>query len=175
MPNVPPLAERQKPGLSQTLPPALNWHTCQACGAAQHADDARILRWKECDEWDQELHPVVYVILCERCSARLLEPHPRLYLPVEPGDPVPGTMAICGDCPHLVLPFTCPLARSQGGAGVWVMFDRPPSVMFVDGVRNGRRTGWRRIDYGTPVGCYQKDGHPAGTRPAPKPEAADGN
>src|SRR5688572_33178922 len=92
---VPPLVEREKPGLSETLTAPKSPDRCQSCGAPEPTPNGNVdatiqrfgltgllERWMECDPWDRDTH--VVVVLCQRCSARLISPHPRLYKALPP-------------------------------------------------------------------------------------------
>ncbi len=52
--------------------------------------------WQEHDSRD-EPEPIA-VMLCTRCSARLIDPHPRLYSRIPPNAPFAGIMELCVDC-----------------------------------------------------------------------------
>lgn len=92
---VPSLAERRQPGLSDTLTGPKHPAYCQSCGQAK---GKKLRRWMECDTWDKDTSTVV--VLCDDCSGRLIEPHHRLYKPVEQNAPWPGCMGICIKCTH---------------------------------------------------------------------------
>lgn len=94
--SVPPLAERARPGLSETLRGPRDPRYCQSCGAT-HAR-ATLQRWSECDAYDEQQSPLVVVVLCARCSKALIEPHARFYHPLDTNAPVPGAMGICVRC-----------------------------------------------------------------------------
>jgi hypothetical protein len=109
---IPPLDERRKPGLSETLHFFPDPQQCQACGTAD-----RLSRWRECDAFDKPT--MVVVVLCDRCSKKLIDPHPRLYLQLQEHEPFPGVMEICVDCP-MRKGVSCysPLAKHNGGTGM---------------------------------------------------------
>jgi hypothetical protein len=109
---IPPLQDRQRPGLSQTLHFFPNPEECQSCGCA-----GELTRWRECDEWDKPT--AVVVVLCAKCSKKLIDPHPRLYHQLQEHEPFAGSMQICLDCPMREgVSCTSPLAKSNGGPGM---------------------------------------------------------
>ncbi len=133
------------PRLSQTLPPARALYACQRCGGA-----TALARWMEHDDRDNP--EKIIVVLCGACSA-IIEPHPRLYSKLHKWHPWPGAMTVCADC-SLRDGVRCtgsdPFNSKQ--------FTYPePTVMFVDGVKGGRRTGWRETIWHGPVtACAMK-------------------
>ena len=94
-PPVPPIEEREKPGLSETLLARKSPLVCQSCDCA-HSILTPLARWQECDAWDKKTR--VVVVLCQRCSDTLIESHPRLYHQLPSFAPFPGAMSICIDC-----------------------------------------------------------------------------
>jgi hypothetical protein len=187
--RVPSPEERRQPGLSQTLRGPVARNVCQSCGHLEgepleigdpslfgkplHPDDCRGLvmqRWRECDEWDQPTS--VIVVLCERCAKRLIDPHPRLYMPLWPSDPIPGMLPICDDCPHRQA-TRCVLAKASGGGGVFFHFDKEPTRAHLCGSGPGGRWGRTVAMYGKVTRCDQKEGAPAGQRLAPASNPGD--
>lgn len=149
--RVPPLAEREKPGLSETLPFPRRLDTCQACGKSHDlfGDPIHLTRWMECDAWDE--HQPIVVVLCDDCSTRLIKPHPRLYKPLQQHEPMPGAMPICTHCRwQSALRCLSSTAKINGGPGLTLTFPQPTS-MHLCGTRNGRRTGWTEVHYTGPV------------------------
>jgi hypothetical protein len=147
MKQPPPLAERQKPGLSKTLPFIPTPGRCSSCGQSPE----RVQVWLECNEWDEETRPAVHVILCDRCSSRLIEPHPRLYKSQDPDAPNLGAMALCAECPHRSdLSCTCQLAKQNGGPGMEIRYDSPPTRAHV---RGSGFSGFRWFFKGPPSHC----------------------
>jgi hypothetical protein len=154
---VPPLAARQRPGLTETLP--LFWRhptRCQACGRDVPADGAPpAARWSECDAWDRKQTPAVLLVLCAECSDELVDPHPRMYLEVYARAPVTGAMALCVDCRHRGHrgdPLRCahPDAPANGGAGLAVTIE-PPHTGHICG-RGRHGPGCRTfVHYPTPA------------------------
>lgn len=165
--TVPPLAERERPGLSATLAGPVAPDRCQSCGAGEPpvtTDVDRVLerqgclrleRWIECDAWDRDTPTVV--VLCARCSARLIERHPRLYKALGPDTPHPGCMRICLDC-RLRDGTRCthPDAKANGGPGVRLGFDRPPVRGHVCGRGRGGIGCRDLVLYGRVTRCRQK-------------------
>jgi hypothetical protein len=134
MSRVPPLAERQRPGLSETLTGPKHPEQCQSCGGPATE------RWIECDPWDQPTHTLI--VLCEDCEERLIEPHPRLYRELEHNAPWPGAMALCVNCRHREgITCRCPLARWNGGPGMAVTCAKPVVYHWCGRSKGGRRTG----------------------------------
>lgn len=130
----------QWPQLSKTLRFERHPDGCQNCGNGP-ATHTELHRWQECDGQDRKT-PIV-VVLCKRCSDRLIEPHPRLYHRLEPNAPLPGTMALCVKCRHRDgLGCRHPKLKANGGPGLNIAIT-PPSRGFWDGAdpKTGRRTG----------------------------------
>lgn len=125
------------PRLSETLTGPKSPIHCQSCGLVSTRD---LSRWQEHDQADQR-EPIV-VVLCERCSTKLIEPHQRLYRRLPRNEPFPGSMRLCIDCGRRE-GVTCmsDLLRRNGGPGL--PMPAPDATAFVDGVRNGRRYGAR--------------------------------
>lgn len=160
MTAVPPLAERQKAPLSATLPYVPHPNHCQSCGEHESADPLKTLlntsgrivpftRWRECDEWDKPTMTIV--ILCPKCSKKLIDPHPRLYVPLELFQPFPGVMDICATC-SFRSGVTChsPIAKHNGGTGMKIEAPEP----VVAHVNRGRgRSGFIKLYSVAPTGC----------------------
>lgn len=130
---VPPLAERQRPGLSATLTGPRAPNRCQSC-AATHRPENPLGRWQEYDAWDRPQTPPVVVVLCRACSARMIEPHPRLYVALTRHEPYPGCMSICLDCTHRVgVACRSPAAKVNGGPGLTYAWadGRQPTQMHI--------------------------------------------
>lgn len=117
-PAIPPLAERQKPGLSHQLPGPRAPNVCQSCsrGGLERSTGRRYI---ECDPWDKPT--TRRVVLCAVCSDRLIKPHPLLYLAEDWWAPFPGVMPTCAACQfHDALRCTNPLLKANGGPGLRV-------------------------------------------------------
>jgi hypothetical protein len=115
---VPPLAEREKPPLSVTLTGRIHPHVCQSCGKG-HLQVETLTRWKEADEWDRTSAKSPIVVLCEKCSKKLIDPHPRLYVALWPQEPWPGAIDICIACKHRDgTRCANPNAKINGGSGI---------------------------------------------------------
>lgn len=150
----PPLAERRKPGLSATLTGERRPDVCQSCGKR---DDLRT--WSECDEWDAPQVPAVFVVLCERCSRRMIDTHPRLYLRIDRLEPRPGVMALCIGCRYRqALRCTHSSLRANGGPGLEIHFPKPEVVHLNYG---GGRGEWKNLYPGPPTYCVGRDDGPA--------------
>jgi hypothetical protein len=145
MTPTPPLAARQKPGLSETLFDR-GPRFCRGCGTV-HTKANPLRRWLECDAWDQIPPPPgrFVVVLCSRCSDLLIDKHPRLYHELLPNEPFTGAMGICLDCPSREgTTCTHPMAQRNGGVGVVVAI-APPTRMHLCGGRNaGLHAIWHK-------------------------------
>lgn len=148
--TVLPLRERERPGLSVTLPYERRPDTCQACGVLF---DIRL--WEECDPWDQPQKPPVVVVLCNACGLRLIEPHARLYRPLELFAPLPGVMALCADCCNREgLRCRSPLLKANGGSGLAITFSKPTEAMVCYG---GGRGDFVRLYEKPPSKCAGRE------------------
>lgn len=130
--------DRKKwPKLSETLTGPRDLFVCQGCGATEE----ELTRWRECDDSDEPTR--VVVMLCERCTKKLINKHPRLYAEMDAYEPLPGSMGCCfRNCPHRD-GLTCnnPKLSHLGGSGLLIRFPTP-TVAFVDGTTPG---GGKRI------------------------------
>jgi hypothetical protein len=145
------------PRLSETLPGPKDFHHCWNCGGVESAVGRfGLQRWQEHDNQDHP-EPVV-ILLCLKCSEKIIEKHPRLYRHLDPNEPLPGSMPLCRGCRWSEeLRCTSPIARHNGGAGMTITAPQP-GVAFMDGVRNGKRTGWRQKIYsGPPKACTGRE------------------
>jgi ferredoxin len=118
-----PSAELAKPGLVDSLTDHPRTpRACQSCGTPWDAENP-LARWLEHDERDElpraPERPRV-VVLCRRCSDRLIDPHPRLYKLLDNGAAFPGCMSVCLTCEHRVDGTSCthPGAKLNGGEGL---------------------------------------------------------
>lgn len=158
-----PIPGERWPRLSTSLPHPRRLDACQRCGLGASEDLGSegyertaegvaievLPRWVEHDDQDQP-EPIV-VVLCTPCSEKVIEPHPRLYERLPLFKPFPGAMGICVGCGHQEgLRCRSPSAKVNGGPGMRVEFSLP-AVYFVDGIRGGRRTGWRMERYKGPA------------------------
>lgn len=125
---------------------------CCKCGEPYNADTH--ITWQECDDLDQPEHR--YVELCRDCADKIVERHPRLYIPLEANTPAPGAVGICGDCRHRVkLRCGHPAALSNGGPGLELVSPKPARVHIYR--RGGhRKSGWFDVYPGPPVACSGK-------------------
>lgn len=139
------------PRLSEDLP--LNDpRECAQCGSGQE-----LSVWQECDTAD--VPESIYIVLCERCADRLIDPHPRLYHRLAPNQPAPGVMPICLGCAHRAGNL-CWSRQSLLRGGRGVRLDHPrPMVAFVDGTgKGGRRMGGTMTMYpGIVFNCSGKE------------------
>lgn len=160
--QVPPIADRQKPGLSETLGPApRHRHICASCGVDDRdedllGDNTREPHkfWQECDPFDKPIVPARVITLCGRCSKALIDPHPRLYIAVDPNQPLPGAMEMCVDC-VLRQGMACmsPNLKSNGGQGMLVTFPAPIRAFLC----GGRGASGHHVQYtGAPSKCADR-------------------
>lgn len=138
------------PRLTETLTGSTRPGACRSCGECVFG--ANLELWREHDENDQPEPRFLW--LCSRCSKELIEPHVRLYGTVNENSPAPGAMLLCVDCVHGKTGLCAnPAAKMNGGSGLNITV-APYSVAFVDGVRNGKRCGWRETIFeGPPRAC----------------------
>lgn len=140
--SLPPLAERQKPGLSLTLPFPRSLDTCQSCGLIGDPNAGRaavaiggetagvaLEKWQESDPFDRFTadggQPVI-VILCPTCSKMIIEPSARMYRRLDTWHPIPGAMALCHGCRFQAdLKCAHPWLKANGGQGLMVRFPKP--------------------------------------------------
>ncbi len=148
------------PRLSESLAGPRQPGTCQSCGAvnaqlvptpeladgidpeiaqlvrAMEAGKRGVRVWQECDD-DDHSEPIA-VLLCSRCSARLIKPHPRLYYGLAFNEPFPGTMDICAGCRFGDgLRCTHPDRKANGGLGLVIEIDGPALLCGRGGVGGG--------------------------------------
>lgn len=103
------------PRLSETLKP-LAWphHVCQRCG---FDGPSKLVYWQEHDDLDRR--EMIFVVLCAACSAKVIEPHARLYRQLDRNEPAPGVMKVCEPCRHRdASRCRSPIARANGGDGL---------------------------------------------------------
>lgn len=129
--------------LSETLPEKKRRPDC--CGICGESEK-RLIHWQECDHSEQP--EARWIVLCENCSSIVIDPHPRLYIQANENAPMPGVMHLCANCVHRN-GWKCSQAKANGGPGIKVTASQP-SVAFIDGTKNGRRTGWRQTFYALP-------------------------
>jgi hypothetical protein len=151
------------PRLSEDLRQDVRWGCCQRCGKHFISGADFQVIWREHD--DQDRPEPRAVVLCGPCGS-IIDPHPRLYAREQRDVPLPGVMELCRDCTHR-RGYLCshPDLTLNGGPGLLIEFPRP-HVALVDGVRGGRRTGWRETIWtGPPTACAGRDPHPDTTEP----------
>lgn len=155
----PPLMkESDWPRLSETLAHREPGR-CAECGHEEAPETARSRMplhtvWQECDR-DDRPEPR-YVELCRICSAKLIEPHPRLYRALNPHTPAPGAMPICRDCIHRDgTRCVCPAAKYNGGPGIEIIGPKPTMVHFLRSGK-GARSGWEPLYPGPSTECTGK-------------------
>ncbi len=140
----------QTPRLTDSLSGPKDPRICQSCSRGV-TDGINVVNWQEHDHNDQPERKLV--VLCDACSKRLIEPHPRLYKRHVTHEPYPGAMPLCVACRHRD-GVTCnsPLAKFNGGPGLDYVYPQP-AVGFWDGYDKvlKKRTGGRMVTYAGPV------------------------
>lgn len=165
---VPPLAEREKPGLSVTLPFPRSLDTCQSCGLiADPSDSVALQKWQEADPFDRfttgGAQPVL-VILCPTCSKMIIDPAARLYRRIDQWHPIPGAMELCHGCRFQKnLQCTHVWLKANGGNGLMIRFPKPGYAHFNFG---GGRGEFKSMFNGPPSHCAGR----LDTQPAPAAE-----
>ena len=122
-------------------------HVCQICGGSNRPGVGNGLmrvsldRWQEADHNDRFEQRVV--VLCGKCSDRVIADHPRLYQRLDANQPWPGCMDICVGCKlRDGVRCTSPDAKANGGTGV-LLSVAPPVHAMVDGAKyRGPITFW---------------------------------
>ncbi len=151
---VPGLPAEPMPRLSAEVP-LHDLSECNECGDLGSVRDPLAV-WQECDEAD--VSEDIYLVLCRRCSDRLIPDHPRLYHRMVRHQPAPGAMPICTNCRwHAGTLCQHPRSKARGGPGV--RLDGPGAQWTSMQVRgaHGRREHRTGILYVGPVwGCDQK-------------------
>lgn len=147
--TIPPLEQRRRPGLSVTLTFPRRLDTCQSCGTIANELTDPLLKWNECDEYDKPT--AVIVVLCGDCSKRLIDPHPRLYRPIDKWQPWPGGMDLCVGCKHLeALACKSPLLKANGGPGLAL---HPGASISAHLNYGGGRGEFKKYYKGPPTAC----------------------
>jgi hypothetical protein len=134
------------PRLSLTLIGEKHPLKCQSCGSAE-----TLSIWEERN--DDDSRSPIGVIICKKCSDKLIEPHPRLYYEWSILAPFPGCMKTCVDC-ALRDGVTCTSGELtwRGGSGLRLTYPQP-TIAFVDGrnPKTGKRFGGQQtIFHGDP-------------------------
>ena len=111
------------PRLTDSLPFGTRPGMCASCGASPKVLD----RWQEHDDRDRPEAKVV--LLCATCSARIVEPHPRLYCRLVRHEFVPGSASVCDGCrwQHRMC-CKSPIAHFNGAVGPGLEFTPRPAV-----------------------------------------------
>ena len=129
------------PRLSEPLPFPRVPDQCQSCGSGTGEGGPPLAAWREHDQFDRPEN--IYVLLCPTCSARLIDPHPRLYAAMGRFEPIPGVMPLCLYCRHRDgLRCTSPKAKLNGGEGITVIGPKPTDVHVC---RRGGKGGWMKL------------------------------
>lgn len=136
------------PRLSETLTGPRHPGKCQSCGVPWD-----LTVWQECDDHDQP--EMRFVVLCNECEEKLVEPHPRLYVDWPDNKPWPGIMRICEQCLERDgLECRSKRQRRLGGPGMKVQSCQPMRGHMSFHDKNGRRTGrWFERYELPPSGC----------------------
>lgn len=101
---------------------------------------------------------MIVVVLCARCSKKLIEPHARLYIQLQEHEPFPGVMEICVDCP-MRKGVSCysPLAKHNGGTGMRIDGVRASGGIFCGSRGRGHRgCQHARFYHGSATSCAGK-------------------
>ncbi len=140
------------PRLSETLPHP-HPEECAACRDLGY--DGDLVLWREHD--DNDAPEMRFVVLCPKCSERLIESHARLYSATCSRAPAPGAMRICIDCVHRQRTrCLCPFAKANGGEGI-VINSVKPTVYHIDRTVKGKRVGDWHVSYAmAPTACSGK-------------------
>lgn len=141
------------PRLSKDLPYQKGALCCGNC--ARSKDELPVNKtldvWEECDHHDKR--EGIYIRLCEPCSKRLIEPHPRLYHHKQQHEPMPGAMPTCADCKlRDGLKCTSPLLKRNGGQGLPLSIPKPVNAMV-----DGSKYSGPMVLYMGPVTCNAKE------------------
>jgi hypothetical protein len=147
------------PKLSETLLARRHPNTCQSCGVRGIITDHEtasferpLIVWRECNMHDKPMTTVI--VLCRKCSKKIIGPHPRLYLDLPANAPRPGSMPTCGDCKLCVdLRCTHPDLKQNGGPGLILNFPKPTTAHLLF---SGCRGGYLTLYHG-PVVCQGKE------------------
>lgn len=143
------------PRLSEALP-HLHPLKCAGCGL-DHYEELLTL-WQECDQQDQP--EIRYVLLCESCGDRMIEPHVRLYARIDRNSPAPGAMEICADCRYRE-GLWCAKVKAHGGPGITIQAPKPMTGFWDGTDSRGRRTGGRFSSFAYPPhSCSAKEPSP---------------
>lgn len=106
--------------------------------------------WREHDGHDKPEE--IFVILCEHCSAELIEKHPRFYACEDWNKPRPGAMATCENCRYRAR-LKCNHENLIANGGEGLSFTMPkPITGFID----GKKYRGPFVRYTGPVKCAGK-------------------
>jgi len=130
------------PRLTEDLTGPRSPHECASCGDL-NPDEL----WQECD--DQDKPELRFLLLCRKCSKRLIKPHPRLYHDRQRSEPIPGLMAICDNCIHRNF-YACDQTKAAGGPGVVITVAKPSTCHLYFGGGRGR---WMKLYHTPPHAC----------------------
>jgi hypothetical protein len=141
------------PKLSRDLPHERSPLVCQSCGIpAAEAREDDLDRWYEHDEHDRPTKTIV--VLCRRCSDRIIKPHPRLYSSIWPLTPIPGAVPFCVGCAFRDgTRCTHPNAKANGGPGVMMTVAAPTQAHLNYG---GGRGEFRQMWRAWPTACRER-------------------
>lgn len=140
--------ESDWPRLTETLPHP-HPDVCNSCMAT---DDLQL--WQEHDRFDKP--EPKWVLLCQKCADKIIEPHPRLYNKVCSNSPAPGAMLLCTFCVHRTR-TSCSQTLSSGGPGITITSCKP-MVAHIDGRnKNGRFALWLKSYAVRPTACSRHE------------------
>ena len=139
------------PRLSDELPLS-DPRECHQCGALKDLE-----KWQECDTAD--VPEARYIVLCQKCSAAIIEPHPRLYNRLAENEPAPGVMPICLNCAHRAGSLCWhPRSWARGYRDLKLDYPSPTTaILRTAKQKNGSRTAILRIFPGPVYNCSGKE------------------
>jgi hypothetical protein len=133
---------KDTPRLTVTLTGPRDPHSCASCGEL-HPEEV----WQECDHFDKP--EPLFLLLCAKCSKRLIKPHERLYIDHQRNEPLPGTMDLCDNCIHRT-GYACSQTKAHGGPGILIRVAAPYTVHLNMGSKGGR---WMKLYSTGPTNC----------------------
>lgn len=146
------MSRKPWPKLSETLPGQMPGR-CQQCDAGPQAEAEPLTYWQECDDDDRGTR--VFIVLCQPCADRIIEPHPRLYRQQSDVMPMPGAMPVCLDCRYRErMDCVSPTAKFNGGPGL----KYEPEGNYIHLCRSPRsKSGWKYWAPGPVETCSGKE------------------
>ena len=164
MPN-----QRRKPSewprLSVDLEAESHPRICQSCGSdfrnvlmmPRSPDREMIFHWQEHDMRD--IPEPIIVTLCQSCSAKIIDKHPRLYRNLAIHEPFPGVMKLCIECQFRDgTGCTHKDLKTNGGDGLGIIGPAPADVHYSYRRKgNGRSGHWEKHYPGPATECAGRD------------------